>query len=133
MHGLTNSISAVVDDNVLCNAHDPHHHMENILVHEFGHQIYNYMPSEYRNKVMSRTIFIIRSDLSIVKLNINYRYWVDTSTGVQYTRIQGGGGGAMGASAPPPPSNMSCIYINIRFSRLVNVTIWLLIEWFRFV
>jgi hypothetical protein len=56
--------------------------MENILVHEFGHQIYNYMPSEYRNKVMSRKIFIIRSDLSIVKLNINYRYWVDTSAGV---------------------------------------------------
>jgi hypothetical protein len=38
-------------------------------------------------------------------------------------------GGAMGASAPP--SNMSSTYINIRFSRLVNVTIWLLIEWFR--
>ena len=131
MHGLTNSISAVVDDNVLCNAHDPHHHMENILVHEFGHQIYNYMPSEYRNKVMSRKIFIIRSDLSIVKLNINYRYWVDTSTGVQYTRIQGGLWGLQ----PPPPtlSNMSSTYINIRFSRLVNVTIWLLIEWLRFV
>ena len=89
MHGLTNSISAVVDDNVLCNAHDPHHHMENILVHEFGHQIYNYMPSEYRNKVMSRKIFIIRSDLSIVKLNINYRYWVDTSTGVLLIVPQG--------------------------------------------
>jgi hypothetical protein len=41
-------------------------------------------------------------------------------------RIQGG---ALGASAPP--SNKSSTYINIRFSRLVNVTIWLLIEWFR--
>ena len=30
----------------------------------------------------------------------------------------------------PPPSNKSSTYINIRFSRLVNVTIWLLIERF---
>ena len=37
--------------------------------------------------------------------------------------------GALGASAPP--SNKSSTYINICFSRLVNVTIWLLIEWFR--
>ena len=44
-----------------------------------------------------------------------------------------GEGGALGASAPPPPppSKKSSTYINIRFSRLVNVTIWLLIEWFR--
>jgi hypothetical protein len=41
-------------------------------------------------------------------------------------RIQGG---ALGASAHP--SNNSSTNINIRFSRLVNVTIWLLIEWFR--
>ena len=43
--------------------------------------------------------------------------------------FKGGGGGALGASVPP--SNKSSTYINIRYSRLVNVTIWLLIEWFR--
>ena len=31
----------------------------------------------------------------------------------------------------PPPSKKSSTYINIRFSRLFNVTIWLLMEWFR--
>jgi hypothetical protein len=38
--------------------------------------------------------------------------------------------GALGASAPPPlpPSKKSSTYINIRFSRLFNVTIRLLIE-----
>jgi hypothetical protein len=40
-------------------------------------------------------------------------------------RIQGG---ALGASAPL--SKKSSTYINIRFSRLFNVTVWLLIEWF---
>jgi hypothetical protein len=30
----------------------------------------------------------------------------------------------------PPTSNKSSTYFNISFSRLVNVTIWLLIEWF---
>ena len=39
-------------------------------------------------------------------------------------------GGALGVHPPHPPSNKSSTYINIGFSRLVNVTIWLLIEWF---
>jgi hypothetical protein len=34
-------------------------------------------------------------------------------------------------SSAPLPSNKSSTYINIRFSGLVNVTICLLIEWFR--
>ncbi|XP_063420037.1 uncharacterized protein LOC134705204 [Mytilus trossulus] len=51
MHGLTNSISGIVDDNILCNSHDPHHGLENILVHEFAHQVYNYMPSSDRHQV----------------------------------------------------------------------------------
>ena len=39
-----------------------------------------------------------------------------------------------GVQPPPPPSwNKSSTYINIRFSRLFNITIWLLIEYFRFV
>ncbi|XP_046382026.1 uncharacterized protein LOC124152978 [Haliotis rufescens] len=32
----------VLDDNVLCTPQDPHHHRENILVHEFGHGVQKY-------------------------------------------------------------------------------------------
>ena len=39
------------------------------------------------------------------------------------------GRGLWGGSSSPP-SNKSSTYINIGLSRLVNVTIWLLIEWF---
>ena len=51
------------------------------------------------------------------------------------------GGGLWGLQPPAPihthththtpPSNKSSTYINIPFTRLVNVTIWLLNEWFR--
>ena len=51
MTGLTTSISVVIDDTVLCTEHSEHH-VENILVHEFAHQVYNYMPYEYVNKVI---------------------------------------------------------------------------------
>ena len=57
----------------------------------------------------------------------NHRSASGNNTRLSQWRIQGGGGGFQ----PPPPSNKSSTYINIRFSRLVNVTIWLLIEWFR--
>ena len=60
-------------------------------------------------------------------VNNFYLYYLYVLVDIQW-RIQGG---ALGVSAPPPPlSNKSSTYINIRFSRLVNVTIWLLIEWF---
>jgi len=49
--GLTNSRSVVLDDNVLCNSRDPYRHQENILVHEFAHQVHRYMPTAYRNWV----------------------------------------------------------------------------------
>ena len=43
-----------------------------------------------------------------------------------------GGRGLWGLQPPPPlPSNKSSTNINISFSRLVSVMIWLLIEWFR--
>ncbi|KAK0047679.1 hypothetical protein Bpfe_022847 [Biomphalaria pfeifferi] len=40
--GLTNSRSVVLDDIVLCSAHDPYHHVDNVLVHEFGHLVHFY-------------------------------------------------------------------------------------------
>ncbi|KAK7093567.1 uncharacterized protein [Littorina saxatilis] len=35
--GVTSTRAVVLIDNVLCNTHDPYHHHDNILVHEFGH------------------------------------------------------------------------------------------------
>ncbi|XP_067684655.1 uncharacterized protein [Haliotis asinina] len=44
----------VLDDNVLCTAHDPHYHKENILVHEFGHGVQKYgLDSTYNHKVVA--------------------------------------------------------------------------------
>jgi hypothetical protein len=42
-----------------------------------------------------------------------------------------GEGEGFKGGGPSPPSKKSSTSINIRFSRLFNVTIWLLIEWFR--
>merc|ERR1711860_192310 len=47
----TNSRSVVLDDNVLCNSHDPYGHQENVLVHEFAHQVDKYMPTTDRNRL----------------------------------------------------------------------------------
>ncbi|ESO86050.1 hypothetical protein LOTGIDRAFT_235629 [Lottia gigantea] len=49
--GLTNSRAVVLDDVVLCDSRDPYHHQDNILVHEFGHLVMGYMPSQWRNKI----------------------------------------------------------------------------------
>ncbi|KAK6174748.1 hypothetical protein SNE40_017969 [Patella caerulea] len=49
--GLTSSISAVVDDNVICDAQDKNHHHQNTLVHEFGHLVNHYMPSQYKSQI----------------------------------------------------------------------------------
>ena len=49
--GLTNSRSVVLDDSVLCNSRDPYGHQENVLVHEFAHQVHKYMPTTDRNRV----------------------------------------------------------------------------------
>ncbi|KAK7091426.1 uncharacterized protein [Littorina saxatilis] len=37
--GLTGTKSLVLMDNVMCTSHDPHHKIDNILVHEFAHSI----------------------------------------------------------------------------------------------
>jgi hypothetical protein len=57
----------------------------------------------------------------VVNVVVQCKYYIYTQWQIQ--------GEALGASAPL--SNKSNTYINIRFSRLVNVKIWLLIEWFR--
>ena len=49
--GLSNSRSVVLDDNVLCNSRDPYRQQENVLVHEFAHQVHRYMPTAYKNWV----------------------------------------------------------------------------------
>lgn len=49
--GLSNRWSVVLGDNVLCNSHDPYGDRENILVHEFAHQVNRYMPKTDRDRV----------------------------------------------------------------------------------
>ncbi|KAK3108338.1 hypothetical protein FSP39_005825, partial [Pinctada imbricata] len=49
--GIANSRAVVLDDNLLCNSHDPYGHKENILVHEFGHVVKFYMPSHYQQRI----------------------------------------------------------------------------------
>ncbi|ESO86051.1 hypothetical protein LOTGIDRAFT_235630 [Lottia gigantea] len=49
--GLTNSRSVVLDHVVMCDRYDPYHHNDNILVHEFGHLVMGYMPSQWRSKI----------------------------------------------------------------------------------
>ncbi|CAC5413991.1 unnamed protein product [Mytilus coruscus] len=46
--GVTNSLSGVREDRIICNNFPG---AENILVHEFAHQIYNYMPSSDHNRI----------------------------------------------------------------------------------
>ncbi|XP_076092674.1 uncharacterized protein LOC143064049 [Mytilus galloprovincialis] len=46
--GVTNSMSGVREDSINCNNFAG---AENILVHEFAHQIYNYMPSSDHNRI----------------------------------------------------------------------------------
>ncbi|CAC5412572.1 unnamed protein product [Mytilus coruscus] len=49
--GVTNSRSVALDDNVLCNSHDPYRHKLNVVSHEFAHLIHRYMPSSYRSRI----------------------------------------------------------------------------------
>ncbi|XP_076093003.1 uncharacterized protein LOC143064224 [Mytilus galloprovincialis] len=49
--GLTNTRAVVLEDNVLCNSHDPYGHKENILVHEFAHLVDKYMPKVDRDRL----------------------------------------------------------------------------------
>ncbi|CAC5372680.1 unnamed protein product [Mytilus coruscus] len=57
--GLTNTRSVVLDDNILCNAQDPYGHQENVLVHEFSHQVHKYMSTTDRNRVHMMNTFNI--------------------------------------------------------------------------
>ena len=55
--GLTNTRAVVLEDNVLCNSHDPYGHKENILVHEFAHLVDRYMPRVDRDRVIINILF----------------------------------------------------------------------------
>lgn len=56
--GLTNSRSVVLDDNLLCNAHDPYAHKENVLVHEFSHLVKLYSPASIKSRVSMVVILL---------------------------------------------------------------------------
>ncbi|XP_071156500.1 uncharacterized protein [Mytilus edulis] len=90
--GLTNTRSVVLDDNIVCNAQDPYGHKENVLVHEFSHQVHKYMSTTDRNRL--QYIFNYIKQRHVWKDGYgtanSAEYWAEASSSFFHTVLRSG-------------------------------------------